>query len=595
MTTETPTGSTSALPPSPPGKRRPPRVFEPTFSGPGVAVGAIFASFSLEPSLLPRIALVQGIATGVSLLVGYGLGSAGHAIWNYLGVPNLRGRPQQIVTGILLATISLGTARAIWRWVGWQNDIRQLMGMDALSPSAWPIVIGATAVVAAIVLVTSRSLRLLFRTMGNRLDRWLPRRLAITLSSTGLVVLLWLVFSGLLVQGFFTASNALFSTRDTGDKPGVSQPSSPLLSGSPQSAAAWDSLGREGRAFISYVPTVDEINAYSGGGALEPIRVYVGLQSAETLQDRADLLLSELIRTGAFEREALLLATTTGTGFIDPIGVDPVDFIFNGDVAIAGAQYSYLPSWISLLADRQVTRDTSLAMFRTVHDYWSTLPQGHRPRLFLYGLSLGSYGVESVLTSANIINEPIDGAVMVGPTFANPLRTDLIASRQSGSTPWLPIVEDGRTVRFTGEQGSLDQPAGRWGPTRIAYLQHGSDPIGFFDPSIAWREPAWLSGNDRAPDVSSATDWFPFVTMWQTLLDMPSAGSVPRGYGHLYSVSANLDTWVGVINPEGWMGSDTARLGDVLQSRDVARRAWLESIHNPPGPLPPVTDPGRLA
>jgi len=94
VTTETPTGSTSTLPSSPPGKRRPPRVFEPTFSGPGAAVGAIFTSFSLAPSLLPRDAFVQGLATGVSLVVGYGLGAGGHAIWNYLGVPNLRGKWQ---------------------------------------------------------------------------------------------------------------------------------------------------------------------------------------------------------------------------------------------------------------------------------------------------------------------------------------------------------------------------------------------------------------------------------------------------------------------------------------------------------------------
>lgn len=557
--------------------RRPPRLVELTFSGPGIAVGAIFASFSLQPSLLPRIAWVQGIASGVSIMVGYGLGAAAHAIWNYLEVPNLKPGPQRIVTSVLLTAIELWTAWAIWRWVGWQNDIRDLMGMETLSPSTWPIVIGVTVAVAAVVLVISRSLRLLFRTVGDHLDRWLPRRLAITLSSAGLVILLWLLLSGLLVQGFFAASNALFSTQDAGDKPGVAQPSSPLLSGSPASVVPWDTLGREGRAFISYVPTVEEINAFSGGGAREPIRVYVGLKSAETLQGRADLLLEELIRTGAFDREALVLTTTTGTGFIDPKGVDPVDFIFNGDVAIAGAQYSYLPSWLSLLADQEITKDTTQLVFRTVHEYWSTLDEQHRPQLYLYGLSLGTYGVETVLTSANIINEPIDGAVMVGPTFANPLRADLIESREQGSTPWLPIVEDGRTVRFTGERDSLDTPPGPWGPTRIAYLHHGSDAVGFFDLSIAWREPAWLAGDDRAPDVSPATNWFPFVTMWQTLLDMPSAGSVPQGFGHLYSASANAHTWVGVINPPGWTDADTARLGAVLEAREDEREALVAS------------------
>ncbi len=188
----------------------------------------------------------------------------------------------------------------------------------------------------------------------------------------------------------------------------------------------------------------------------------------------------------------------------------------------------------------------------------------------------GAFDREALLLVTTTGTGFIDGAVMVGPTFANPLRAESIASREEGSTPWLPIVEGGRTVRFTGEQGSLDIPSSPWGPTRIAYLHHGSDPIGFFDPSIAWREPAWLAGDDRAADVSPATDWFPFVTMWQTLLDMPSAGSVPRGYGHLYTVSANLHTWVAIINPDEWTAADTADLADVLESRDEARHALLE-------------------
>ena len=118
----------------------------------------------------------------------------------------------------------------------------------------------------------------------------------------------------------------------------------------------------------------------------EPIRAYVGLKSAETLQERADLLLAELKRTGAFDREVLVVATTTGTGFLDPRGVDPVEYAFNGDTAIAGVQYSYLPSWLSLLADKQSVKETSRVVFDTVHAYWATLPEASRPKLYLYGL-----------------------------------------------------------------------------------------------------------------------------------------------------------------------------------------------------------------
>ena len=241
---------------------------------------------------------------------------------------------------------------------------------------------------------------------------------------------------------------------------------------------------------------------------MEPIRAYVGLKSADTLQGRADLLLEELKRAGAFDRKALVVTTTTGTGFLDPNGVDPVDYIFNGDVAIAGVQYSYLPSWISLLADQAAVKETSRVVFDTIHQYWSTLPEDSRPELYLYGLSLGSYGVESVLNSINVINEPIDGAFMSGPPFVNDLHTEIETGRQPGTPEWLPVYGDGRTVRFASEEGFAESP-GPWGPTRVVYLQHGSDPVVFFSPCLAWSPPTGSRTGQRPPDVSERMGWFP--------------------------------------------------------------------------------------
>ena len=408
----------------------------------------------------------------------------------------------------------------------------------------------------------------------------LPRRLSIALGVTLASVTLWLVLSGLLVQGFFAASNALFSVRDRADKPGVEQPTSALRSGGEGSLVAWEDLGRQGRSFVSSGPTVEDLDDYWGSGSMEPIRVYVGLRSADTLEERADLLLDELIRTGAFEREALVLGTVTGTGYLDPAGVDPLEYLLRGDVAIAGVQYSYLPSWISLLADQQVTRDTSLRTFRTVYDYWATLPEDERPELYLYGLSLGSFGVEAVLGSIDILNEQIDGALMAGPPFVNPLPTELTDARAAGSSAWLPVVGEGRTVRFTGEEDSLDLPAGVWGDTRVVYLQHGSDPVVFFSPELAFREPDWLKGSERAPDVSNQMSWFPVVTMWQVLLDMPAAGSIPDGYGHLYSYTANLQAWVGVTDPGGWTFVDTRNLAAHLEDYAAAREDYLDNLND---------------
>ncbi|WP_062287586.1 alpha/beta hydrolase [Demequina phytophila] len=557
---------------------RPPRILEPTFSGVGLVVGALFIAVSLEPSLLPRIPVVQGLATGVSFMVGYGLGAGAHSIWNYLEVPNLRGRALTVVAWVVLGLIGASLGLAIWRWVGWQNGIRRTFGMEELDPTAWPIVVGMGLVVAATVLVCSRLLRALFRWGDSLLRRWLPRRLAVTLATAGLVLLLWLAFSGVLVRGFFITANWAFSARDLGDKVGTEAVTSPLRSGGEGSLVAWEDLGRQGRAFLSSGPSVEELDSWSGGGAIEPIRVFVGLRSADTLEERAQLVLDELIRTDAFDREVLVLATTTGTGLIDANAADSLEFLYHGDTAIAGLQYSYLPSWISLLADQQAVNDATQATFRLVHDYWAELPEDSRPELYLYGLSLGSAGPESVLGSIDILNEPVDGALLTGPTFLNLMHNELERSRDAGSPAWLPVVGEGRTVRFTGEDDALGEPSGPWGSTRVVYLQHGSDPVVFFSPVTFYREPEWLKAGQRAPDVSPQMRWFPLITGWQTMLDMPAAGSVPEGFGHMYTAKANLQAWVGVTDPDDWTAADTEALGDFLNERRAERLTLLEQL-----------------
>ncbi len=547
---------------------RPPRLFEPRFSAAGALVGLFFAALSLQPSLLPRAPYVQGIASGVTFMVGYGIGAVGQALWTYLRIPRLRGRARTVVVGVLLALILWGTLFSAWRQVGWQNEIRSSFGMQPVSWTAWPVILAVGVGVAALLLVVSRAVRLLFRTVGRWLGSWMPRRAAIALGATAIVLLAWGLVTGVVVNGFFAVSNAIFSTRDGATTAGVVPTRSQLRSGGPGSLVRWDELGRQGRSFVATAPTVQEINTASGGGAKEPIRVYVGLKSAPTLQARADLLLAELKRTGAFDRKTLVVATTTGTGFLDPNGVDPVDFVTNGDDAIAGVQYSYLPSWISLLADQEAVKETSRVVFRTVHAYWTTLPEASRPQLFLYGLSLGSFGVESILSSPDILNEPIDGAFLTGPPFVNTMHEEIEAARDPGSPPWWPVYGEGRTVRFQVERdGITPTTTGPWGPTRVVYLQHGSDPVVNFSPSLTWTAPDWLQDGQRPPDVSARMGWFPLVTMWQVALDLPSAGNVPYGYGHMYSKRANLEGWVATLDPSGWTPAMTDELGALLDAR----------------------------
>ncbi len=556
VATEAPQDS-DAQPAVPPSRR----VFTLKFSGVGMWFAALFFAFSLYPSLLPRAGYVQGIASGITVMVGYALGVGIQTLWRFLQIPTPRPSRAKIIKRIFLVLLVLSVATAIWQYVGWQNEVRSIFDQPSTSPVTWSSILVVGVLVAALILVIARSLRRLAAFGTRLLGRRLPPRLAQAISVGALVLLIWLLVTGILVNGFFAGANAMFSTRDTATTEGVVQPTSTSRSGGPNSLVPWASLGRKGRDFVATGPTVEQIDAFTGGGAVEPVRAYVGLDSEPTLQGRADLLLRELQVTGAFDRELLVVATTTGTGFLDPAAVDPLEYMYNGNTAIAGVQYSFLPSWISLLADQEAVKKTSRVVFDTVHDYWSTLPEDDRPDLYLYGLSLGSFGVESVLTSVNLVNEPIDGAFMSGPPFVNPLHDEIEADRDPGSPAWLPALDNGRTVQFTSSgseiEAVVDEP---WGPTRLVYLQHSSDPVVFFNQKLAFQMPAWLEYGQRGPDIPEEMTWVPLVTMWQVALDLPAAGSVPVGHGHMYSKESNAQAWAAMTRPEGWTPADTDRL-----------------------------------
>ncbi len=541
------------------------------FSGPGVFVALFFVALSLLPSLLPRVPLFQGLVSAVTMMIGYGIGVLGQSAWNFLELPKPRPGSSAEKTILWEAVVVVGAiaVASVWRHVGWQNDVRALLEMDPITPAVWLPIVLVTVVMAALLLIVGRSIRKLFRLVARWLDKVVPRRVSQLLGGTTVVLLLVFLVNGVLVDGFFAAANQAFSIRDTETNEGLIEPQAPEKSGSPQSLVAWDTLGRQGRAFVASGPTIAELNTFHGGGAIEPIRVYAGLKSADTLQERADLVLEELKRTGAFEREVLIVVSTTGTGYMEPNAMNTLEYIYNGNSAIVGVQYSYLASWISLLADQEITRETSRTVFGTIHRYWASLPDSGRPEIYLYGLSLGSLGAESILTSISIINEPIDGAQLTGPTFFNSLRNQITDDRDAGSPAWLPIYQDGRTVRFTSRENALDAPSGEWDATKIVYMQHASDPISFFSPSLLFSKPDWLKNRQRGPDVSDRMTWFPLVTAWQVALDLAVAGSVPAGHGHLWTRSENLDGWVAVTEPSGWSPEDTEELRELLAGWDL--------------------------
>lgn len=538
------------------------RVFSPVLSKPGLLMAVMFFAFSLFPSMLPRTYIIQGIISGITLIIGYGFGVLISWLWHFLQISSPKGKARKITYGILGAIALFTLGSATWQAVGWQNSVRAVFGQDKISITYILFAPLIAIAVAIVVLIISRSIRKLYQFLSTLINKWLPRRLSLVLGFALVIIFLNFIYTGVLTNTFFAVTNQMFSGMDVKINPNHKQPTSVLLSGSSASFVKWDTMGKQGRKFVATAPTATTINTVTGEPAKDPIRIYAGVQSADTINERADMVLNELIRTNAFERKSLLLVTTTGSGWIDGKSIEPFEFMNNGDTAVAGVQYSYLPSWISLLADQSKVKDTSSAVFNKVYDYWTKLPADSRPDFYLYGLSLGSFGVENVLNTVELVNQPINGAFLAGPPFVNELHKSLEANRDAGSPEWQPIVNNGTTVRFTAYENALNKPTGTWGNTKIVYLQHATDPVVWFSQDLLLNSPDWLQKDQKGPGLTADFVWVPVVTMWQMAADLPAAGSVKDGFGHNYAASENVDVWSALTNPINWSPQKAQLLKD---------------------------------
>lgn len=529
----------------------------------GLMVATLFFAASVTPSLLPRTYLVQGILSGFALAIGYCVGVVMVWIYQFFGFREPTGRTQTIAKRITVGVVGVLFVGFVWRMTFWQNSIRDLMGMPELE-TAYPYRTAAIAVVLAAVLIgITRGFALCSVYVASKLNRIFPRRVATTLAFLVVGLVAMFLSNDLIAKRLISAADSFFASLDERSDAEVQQPTDEGLTGSVASKVAWNTIGRQGKNFIALGPTQSDIAGFIGTQAKRPIRVYVGYRSRPTMRDRAKLALEELKRVGGFDRSVLIVATPTGTGWLDPSAVDPVEYLHGGDTAIVSTQYSYLPSWITILVDPQRSIDSARALFDEIYTYWKTLPRDSRPRLYLHGLSLGSLGSEESADLLTIFEDPIDGALWSGPPFPSKEWNSFVRNRNPDSPAWLPTFRDGRLLRFTAQQNSLktDQP---WGPMRDVYIQHSSDPMVWFSPGLAWSRPDWLT-DPPGPDVSPHLRWVPIITFLQIGFDLPMATTVPIGHGHNYAPSSYIDGWVAVTQPKYGSPAEVESLKEIFR------------------------------
>ena len=544
----------------------------------GLVVATLFFSWSLTPSLLPRDWLFQGLISGFNAVIGYGVGCVfDWAFRRWLrprlpwSAPSLR--VQYAVKATVLVVCVLATGYLLVLSADWQRNIYALMNMTGTTTSGYLRTGGLSLLVGTVVVGAYRTVRMLVQLLARLLSRWVhvPAKFAPTVGAAVLAVLIVSLFNGVAMKACFAVANSAFSVRNDKVTPYAVQPQDPDRSGSPQSPAAWDTLGSEGRWFVSHGPDAFRIGAVTGKPALEPIRAYVGLDSTNNGASQADLAVAELERTHAFDRKILVIVTTTGTGWVNSMTADAIEYMYGGNTAIVASQYSYLPSVLSFLADRQKVARSGRAMFDAIYRAWSRHPAQTRPKLLVYGESLGSQGSEAAFSGLADLRSRVDGALWVGPPNSNRLWRQFVSRRDPGSREVDPVYADGLVVRFAADPVELSRPSSDWRRPRIAYLQHASDPIVWWSPDLIFSRPNWLSER-RGSDVSTQMRWWPFVTFWQVAADLTNAQAVSDGHGHNYG-SLVLDGWAAVLPPPDWNPDLEDRIRTQIELSEAYERA----------------------
>ena len=510
----------------------------------GVVGALVMYGVSVSPSLLSRSWQWHAVASGVLSAVGYIVGLTIQRFYA-LVVPRLGVEitAPKAVSIAFRAVLLLGFFLWFLRWLLQSYRERKranhLVGMRGETLGEYLLGTVCAFILMMALLGVAWGLQWIGRAIVSVLSQWMHMVFALALSLLILVVIVYALTSQVLLKlgiNFFTRHARKMNNRTA---KGIVQPQVPERSGSPHSRSSWRAVGGQGRVFLGRGPSRADIEAVTGCSAMEPIRVYAGMpEEGQSLQNAADLVVEELHRTGAFDRAVILIATSTGSGWVDEWQVQPLEYLTCGNCATASMQYSFVPSSINFLTDLDVSEEAAVILFETIRRAVDEIPEDRRPALFVCGESLGAYASQHVFSGIVDVLSRTDGALWVGTPAFTPMHAELTAIRHRGSPEVAPVVANGRHVRFVNVPENLwadvyGRELGDWNYPRVVYAQHPSDPVVWWNSELVWHKPDWISEKVDG-DVSPHMQYTRGATYIQVLVDMPVAGTAPGGHGHTY-------------------------------------------------------------
>ncbi|MEX1209571.1 MAG: alpha/beta-hydrolase family protein [Candidatus Nanopelagicales bacterium] len=330
------------------------------------------------------------------------------------------------------------------------------------------------------------------------------------------------------------------------------------VSGGPGSHVDFATVGREGARFVGSSVPADVVEQVTGSmPRMEAIRVFVGVDSAATAEERVALALEELRRTAAYDRSVLLIGSPAGSGYANPTPVDVVEILTLGDCASVAVAYGLLPSFLSLDRVGLAGHTQSLLLEAIATDL---IGRAHRPRLVLYGESLGARVQQRALPAGTVDLDRlgVHAALWVG-TPGGSESVDFHAD----------VAAESITVDRP-EQVPVTLPVPR---PRVWFLEHDGDPVVRFEPTVMYRRPFWLGAPPRGRNVPQGMVWAPGITWAQVLVDTLFATHIVPGNfesrGHDYR--ADLGGIVPAAFGFAIDSATTQRLESALRQLEVTR------------------------
>ncbi|MBN1289919.1 MAG: alpha/beta-hydrolase family protein [Actinobacteria bacterium] len=470
--------------------------------------------------------------------------------------------------GGLVAAVIMDTRRRRAERAGDPEHLQRMEKLTAILMS--PLIAFSLAGVAVIERTLAGTVSKLFGRIFREHERiWRPLGHASTVTGIGFLTR----FLVKLVYDHMEEVNS--KIEPAFDEP----PVSPLVSGGPGSLIPWESLSLQGRRYVSTYIRMKWLERVMGEPAkAEPIRVFSALNSGMTDEERVDVAIRELERTGAFDRPLLIVMSPTGTGYVNCIVAETAEYLTNGNMASIALQYSKRPSAMSLDKVPEGV-DYCRLFLKTLNSRLEKLDPEERPRVVLFGESLGAWTSQDAFEDEGtdgLLEARIGRALWIGTPHAAKWKEQVLG-------PPRPDVDKSLVGVFDNfEEIELMAPEKR-NKLRYVMITHHNDPVARFGLDLLVRRPDWLGDPEKRPLSVPKTEFYkPFTTFILTLIDMKNSEHVIPGQleanGHDYR--GDLPQFVREVFDLPCTDWRLDFIRKALREYEVARREWIDNAEN---------------